>query len=67
MIMISKHFTSLGNNISIDEQDIGFQGLRRDKQCILSTSVGGGYLVDALCSHDYTFTWYFTNQVAPKH
>lgn len=67
MMMISKKCVVLGSNISIDEQDIGFQGQHKDKQRISYKRVGDGFLVDALCSDGYTFTWYFRNQVSPKH
>ena len=51
---------------SVDEQDIGFQGQHRDKQRISYKKVGDGFLLDALSSDGYTFSWYFCNQLAPK-
>ena len=63
---VSKQCVVLGSNISIDEQDIGFQGQHRDKQHISYKRVRDGFLVDALCSEGYTYSWYFRNQAAPR-
>ena len=66
MMRVSKQCICLGENISVDEQDIGFQGQHKDKQRITYKKVGDGFLVDALSSEGYTYTWYFRNQIAPK-
>ena len=66
MMRVSKDAIKLGKSISIDEQDIGFQGQHKDKQRISYKRVGDGFLVDALCADGYTFSWYFHNQTAPK-
>ena len=66
IMWVSKQCVVLGSNISIDEQDIGFQGQHSDKQCISYKCVGDGFLVDALCSEGYTYSWYFRNQAAPR-
>ena len=66
MMRVSKEAMILGKSISIDEQDIGFQGQHKDKQRISYKRVGDGFLVDALCADGYTFSWYFRNQAAPK-
>ena len=66
MMRVSKEVIILGKSISIDEQDIGFQGQHKDKQRISYKRVGDGFLVDALCADGYTFSWYFRNQTAPK-
>ncbi len=67
MMRVSKDSMMIGQNISVDEQDIGFQGQHKDKQRISYKRVGDGFLVDALCADGYTYTWYFCNQLAPKH
>ena len=66
MMRVSKECICLGESISVDEQDIGFQGRHQDKQRIKYKKVGDGFLVDALCADGFTFTWYFRNQTAPK-
>ena len=65
MMRVSKEAIVLGQDISVDEQDIGFQGRHSDKQRITFKKVGDGFLVDALCADGYTFTWFFRNQKAP--
>ena len=67
MMRVSKEGICLGENISINEQDIGFQGMHKDKQRIKYKRVGDGFLEDALSADGYTYTWYFRNQVSPKH
>ena len=66
MMRVSKECICLGQIISVDEQDIGFQGQHRDKQRINYKKVVDGFLLDALSSDGYTFSWYFCNQLAPK-
>ena len=66
MMRVSKEAIVMGQNISVDEQDIGFQGRHSDKQRISYKKVGDGFLVDALSADGYTFTWYFRNQRAPS-
>ena len=56
MMKVSKDAIKLGKSISIDEQDIGFQGQHKDKQRISYKRVGDGFLVDALCADGYTFS-----------
>ena len=63
---ISQEAMCVGQDVSIDEQDIGFQGRHKDKQRVTFKKVGDGFLVDCLCTDGYTFAWYFRNQVAPK-
>ena len=66
MMHISKKAIILGKNISVDEMDISFQGQHRDKQRINYKRAGDGFLVDALCSGGYCFSFYFRNQPPPK-
>ena len=66
MLDVSKKAMVMGYNLSVDEQTIGFQGQHKDKQRITYKKVGDGFLVDALSSEGYTYTWYFRNQIAPK-
>ena len=66
ILRISQSAIHIGKNISIDEQDIGFQGRHKDKQRITFKKVGDGFLADALCADGYTYSFYFRNQVAPN-
>ena len=66
VMRVSKDAIMIGKHISVDEQDIGFQGNHRDKQRISYKRVGDGFLVDALCADGYTYCWFFRNQPAPK-
>ena len=66
MMRVSKECIYIGCNISVDEQDIGFQGRHRDKQRVTFKKVGDGFLVDALCADGYTYTFFFRNQRAPQ-
>ena len=66
IMRVSKQCVVLGSNISIDEQDIGFQGQHRNKQRISYKPVRDGFLVDTLCSEGYTYSWYFRNQATPR-
>ena len=63
---VAKEAVILGRHLSVDKQDIGFQGLHKDKQRVTFKKVGDGFLVDCLCSDGYTYVWYFRNQVAPQ-
>ena len=67
MRSVSQSAIHIGRDISVDEQDIGFQGRHKDKQRVTFKKVGDGFLVDALCADGYTFAWYFRNQLAPKY
>ena len=66
ILRVSKDAMFVGANISVDEQDIGFQGQHADKMRISYKKVGDGFLVDALCADGYTYCFYFRNQKAPK-
>ena len=55
----------LGENVSIDEQTIGFQGRHADKQRITYKKEGDGFQCDAVCDSGFTFSFYFRNQPAP--
>ena len=66
MLRVSKECIFIGKGIAIDEQDIGFQGKHKDKQQVTFKKVGDGFLLDALCSDGYTYSFYFRNQPAPQ-
>ena len=67
MIQVSKGAIFIDRDISIDKQDIIFQGKYTDKQMITYKKAGDGFLVDTLCSDGCTYTWYFRKQTAPKN
>ena len=52
---VAKEAVILGRHLSVDTQDIGFQGLHKDKQRVTFKKVGDGFLVDFLCSDGYTY------------
>ena len=56
----------LGQNISGDEQTIGFQGRHADKLRITYKAEGDGFQYDALADSGFTWTFYFRNQPAPE-
>ena len=56
----------LGQNISGDEQTIGFQGRHSDKLRITYKAEGDGFQCDALADSRFTWTFYFHNQLAPE-
>lgn len=66
-MIVSKEVVVVGQNISVDEQDIGFHGARKDKQRIIFKKVGDGLMVDALYADGFTFNGYFRNQVALRY
>ena len=56
----------LGQNISGDEQTIGFQGRHADKLRITYKAEGDGFQCDALADSGFTWILYFCNQPAPE-
>lgn len=66
MNYVNKMAWNLGENISVDEQTIGFQGHHKDKLRITYKAEGDGFQCDALCQEGYTYGFYFRNQPAPK-
>ena len=48
---------SLGCDISVDEQTIGFQGKHSDKLCITYKAEIDGFQCDALCESGLTWTF----------
>jgi Transposase IS4/SAP domain len=63
---VSQKAWMLGQNVSVDEQTIGFQGNHKDKLRITYKSEGDGFQCDALCQEGYTYAFYFRNHPAPK-
>ena len=56
----------LGQNISGDEQTIGFQGRHADKLQITYKAEGDGFQGDALAVSGFIWTFYFHNQPGPE-
>ena len=56
---------NLGQEISIDEMTIGFQGRHVDKRRITYKRAGDGFQCDALCESGFTYQFYFRNHPAP--
>ena len=63
---VAKYGINIGQSISVDEMDIGFQGRHKDRHRVRYKKVGDVFLVDALCAEGYTYSWYFRNQLAPR-
>ena len=56
---------NLGQEFSIDEITIGFQGKHADKRRITYKRAGDGFQCDALCENGFTYQFYFRNHPAP--
>ena len=56
---------NLGQEFSIDEMTIGFQGKHADKRRITYKRAGDGFQCDALCENGFTYQFYFRNHPAP--
>ena len=56
----------LPENISCDEQTIGFSGRDSKKARVKYKKVGDGYQADSICCQGYTYTFYFRHQPPPK-
>ena len=61
---VSQEAIFLGQDLSCDEQTIGFQGHHRDKQRITYKKEGDGFLTDCICSDGYTYCFHFRHQEA---
>ena len=66
MMRVKKYGIHIGQSVSIDDMDISFQGLHKDKQKVTHKKGGGGFSVHSLCAEGYTCLWYFRNQLAPR-
>ena len=51
----------MGRNLSRDEQTIGFQLKHKDKLKISFKKEGDGFMMDALCSDGYTYSFLMPN------
>ena len=65
IMKVSKAAIRVGQNISCDEQTIGFQGHHWDKQQITYKAEGDGFLADCICTDGYTYSFYFCHQPPP--
>ncbi|KAK3251406.1 hypothetical protein CYMTET_21062 [Cymbomonas tetramitiformis] len=54
-----------GEDISLDEQDAGFQGRCAFKDKIKYKKEGDGFLADCLCDDGYTWTFHFRHDPTP--
>ncbi|KAK3248219.1 hypothetical protein CYMTET_42311 [Cymbomonas tetramitiformis] len=61
----SKRLWDLGENVSLDEQDCGFQGRSSLKDKIKFKKEGDGFLADCLCDSGYTWTFHFRHDPTP--
>ena len=66
MMRVTKYVIHIGLSISVDEMDISLKGRHKYKQRVNYKKGGDGFLVDALCTEGYTYSWYFKNQLAPR-
>ena len=55
----------LPQDISVDEQSIGFSGMDRKKIRMKHKKKKEGYQADAICCRGYTYTFYFRHQAPP--
>jgi Transposase IS4 len=62
---IGKHSVRLGENLSVDEQTIGFQGRHQDKLRISYKAEGDGFQCDTICESGFTYAVYFRNEPPP--
>ena len=63
---VSKKAVHLGQNLSCDEQTIGFSGKHKNKQQITFKKDGDGFLTDCICSDGYTYNFHFCHQPPSK-
>ena len=56
----------LPENISCDEQIIGFSGRDSKKSQVKYKKVDDGYQADSICYQGHTYTFYFCHQPPPK-
>lgn len=62
---VGRYCVDLGENVSIDEQTIGFQGRHQHKLRITYKKEGDGFQCDVLCEDGFTFSVYFRNEPPP--
>ena len=63
---VSQKAVHLGQNLSCDEQTVGFQGMHKDKQRITYKNEGDGFMADCICSDGYTYNFHFRHQAPSK-
>ena len=63
---ISIQAIHLAENISYDEQTIGFSGRDSKKSQVKYKKVDDGYQADSICYQGHTYTFYFCHQPPPK-
>ena len=66
MMRVSKEAMMLGNSISIDEQDIGFQGQHKDKQQISSSELVMDFWLMLFVLMDTPLVGTFVTKLLPK-
>ena len=64
---VSIQAVHLPENISCDEQTIGFSGRDSKKARVKYKKVGDGYQADSICCQGYTYIFYFRHQPPPKN
>ncbi|KAK3281834.1 hypothetical protein CYMTET_10395 [Cymbomonas tetramitiformis] len=61
----SERLWYLGPDVSLDEQDCGFQGRSHLKDKIKYKKEGDGFLADCICDSGYTWTFHFRHDPTP--
>ena len=66
MLRVFSDSYDVGKDISGDEQDAPFQGKHQDKQRVTYKKAGDGFMIDSLCEHGFTISFYPRNAPPPK-
>ncbi|KAK3276072.1 hypothetical protein CYMTET_15833 [Cymbomonas tetramitiformis] len=61
----SERLWYMGPDVSLDEQDCGFQGRSHLKDKIKYKKEGDGFLADCICDSGYTWTFHFRHDPTP--
>ena len=66
MLRVFADSYDVGKDIAGDEQDAPFQGRHQDKQRVTYKKAGDGFMIDSICEHGFTISFYPRNAAPPK-